>query len=286
VKMKRLSFSSFTQLIDSWDSDVQLHDDVIDGRFHSNSRIFIGYDSQAAPKFLGKVTTAAHGFTVATSDGRHRREDIFRGGLETQADRIDWPRRFHPVMGGESIDPSHVINVTGSMHLVFYGDGTYGIRSFGSRALEERRPLPGEPAYIFGEPHETLYVHGTVNGKVLVYSPGSIVIDGSLKYASDPRTSSSDDYLGLVADQYVEIAHHSVIGRGLLEIDAAIFAARRFVVTDLDVALRSTLLIFGSLTAGSVSATEPRYATKIVYDSRFEERRPPGFPVTTRYEVE
>jgi hypothetical protein len=286
VKMKRLSFSSFTQLIDSWDTDVQLHDDVIEGRFHSNSRIFIGYDSQAAPKFLGKVTTAAHGFTVATSDGRHRREDIFRGGLETQTDRIDWPHRFRPVLGGESIDPTHVINVNGSARIVFYEDGTYGIANLGSRAHEERRPLPGEPAYIFGAPHETLYVRGTVNGKVLVYCPDRIVIDGSLKYASDPRTSSSDDYLGLVADGFIEIAHHTVTGRGVLEIDAAIFAGRRFEVTDLDTPLRSTLLIYGSLTAGTVSATEPRYATKIVYDSRFEERRPPGFPVTTRYEVE
>ncbi len=37
---------------------------------------------------------------------------------------------------------------------------------------------------------------------------------------------------------------------------------------------------------GTISATEPRYATKIEYDSRFERQRPPGFPSTNRYEVE
>jgi hypothetical protein len=39
------------------------------------------------------------------------------------------------------------------------------------------------------------------------------------------------------------------------------------------------------LAAGTISATEPRYATKIDYDSRFERQRPPGFPSTNRYEV-
>jgi hypothetical protein len=40
------------------------------------------------------------------------------------------------------------------------------------------------------------------------------------------------------------------------------------------------------LSAGSISATEPRYATKIEFDPRFERLRPPGFPVTNRYETE
>jgi hypothetical protein len=35
-----------------------------------------------------------------------------------------------------------------------------------------------------------------------------------------------------------------------------------------------------------MSATEPRYATRYAFDQRFEQVRPPGFPVTNRYEVE
>jgi hypothetical protein len=49
---------------------------------------------------------------------------------------------------------------------------------------------------------------------------------------------------------------------------------------------RATLVIHGSLTAGSVSETEPRYATRIEFDPRFEQVRPPGFPETDRYELE
>ncbi len=46
------------------------------------------------------------------------------------------------------------------------------------------------------------------------------------------------------------------------------------------------LYLYGSLSAGSISATEPRYHTKIQFDHRLEDLRPPGFPVTDQYEVE
>jgi len=46
------------------------------------------------------------------------------------------------------------------------------------------------------------------------------------------------------------------------------------------------LRIYGSLSAGSMSASEPRYAMRLEYDSRFENRRPPGFPSTNRFEVD
>jgi hypothetical protein len=35
-----------------------------------------------------------------------------------------------------------------------------------------------------------------------------------------------------------------------------------------------------------VTATEPRYATRIAYDRRLETLRVPGFPQTDRYELE
>jgi hypothetical protein len=46
------------------------------------------------------------------------------------------------------------------------------------------------------------------------------------------------------------------------------------------------LLILGSLTAGTIEETEPRYATKLDYDKRFEYLRPANFPMTRRYEVD
>jgi hypothetical protein len=82
------------------------------------------------------------------------------------------------------------------------------------------------------------------------------------------------------------IATRRVTGPGDLKIDAAVYARDRFVVTDLMTNDRATLSIFGSLSAGSISASEPRYATRIKYDQRFERTRPPGYPMANSYEVE
>jgi len=84
-----------------------------------------------------------------------------------------------------------------------------------------------------------------------------------------------------------------VTGPGDLEIQAAIYAKRRFIVSD-DPApgeptacpCAATLSIHGSLTAGPLSPTEPRYATQYEFDNRLEQVRPPGSPVTDRYEVD
>jgi hypothetical protein len=131
------------------------------------------------------------------------------------------------------------------------------------------------------------FVQGVVRGKVLVYSPQRITIEGKLVYARDPRQDrDSTDYLGLVSRGVVDIAGPGVTGPGDLDIQAAIFAGRRFVVTNIDQPRTAKLRIYGSLAAGSVSASEPRYGMKVEYDPRLERLRPPGFPSTDRFAAE
>ena len=43
LSLKRLAFSHFTQLVNHWDPNIRLHDDVIDGRFHSNTEIGLAF---------------------------------------------------------------------------------------------------------------------------------------------------------------------------------------------------------------------------------------------------
>ncbi|MGH8176068.1 MAG: hypothetical protein ACREV5_07410 [Steroidobacter sp.] len=286
VSLKRLAFSQFTQMVDRWDPMVQLHDDEIVGRFHSNSRFSVTYDSRTAPKFLGKVTTAARGFDTE-SIGRGRESDIFRGGVETRADRIPLPEELQPFEWGPQDANARIHNLAHDTRIRFFADGSYTWRTDGSAATEYLNAPSEHPVYLIAARGATLYVKGVVAGKILVYSPQKIVVEGSLTYAHDPRNfPDSRDYLGLVCDRYIEVAPPRVTGPGDLEIDAAIFAGRRFVVRDIDHRRSATLRIYGSVSAGSLSASEPRYATKVEYDERFEHRRPPGFPSTDRYEVE
>jgi hypothetical protein len=287
LELKRLAFSHFAQLVDQWDAGVQFHDDEIGGRFHSNSRISVGYDRAVAPRFLRLVTTAvAQGFTLATVEGYRQKDEIFRGGLGTRAGYIALPRIVSPPVSDPDGAGSQRAPFEHDTRITFYRDGSYGWRKLGSDGPEQREAL-GTPAYIVAARHATLYVRGIVRGQVLVYSPSRIVIEGSLTYAHDPRLSAdADDYLGLLSGRDVEIAAPAVTGPGDLEIHAAVYARRRFVVTDEDAPRNGTLVIYGSLTAGSLSATEPRYATRYEFDRRFEHRRPPGFPMTDRYEIE
>jgi hypothetical protein len=121
---------------------------------------------------------------------------------------------------------------------------------------------------------------------VLVYTPERIVIENDLRYARSRDAPDADDYVGLVAEKTVEIAPPDVTGLGDLHVDASIYALRQFAVREFRSRPSGTLTIFGSLTAGSLTATEPRYATKIEFDPRLANARPPSFPLTDRYELE
>jgi hypothetical protein len=91
--------------------------------------------------------------------------------------------------------------------------------------------------------------------------------------------------LGLVSDGNVEIAEPEITGPGDLTVHASIYAKRAFVVRDYREHERATLFVYGSVTSGTLSATEPRYATNLDFDERLEKMRPPRFPLTDRYEV-
>jgi hypothetical protein len=288
LHLKRLAFSHFTQLVDKWDDNVQLHDDEVVGRFHSNTEILLGYDRTVAPRFNGKVTTAAGGYQIAAWSNKRPRNEIFRAGLETRVGRISLPQRFLKVVTRNSaLANAQYHTFDRDTRVTFYPDGTYGWRRLGSDAREERAALGKVPMLMIADSGTELHVSGTLNGNVLVYSPERVIIEGNLFYAHDPRREpEAADYLGLASDQAIEIARPDVTGPGDIEIDAAIYARRRFTITDEWTPGRATLFVFGSLTAGTISASEPRYATRVEFDPRFEHTRPPGFPMTNHYEVE
>jgi hypothetical protein len=286
VNLKRLAFSHFTQVIDHWDPMVQLHDDEIVGRLHINSQFNLLYDGRVAPRFLGKVTTAASSF-YGQSIGRSREASIFRGGIETRAGRIDLPKDVQPFAWAERDAKARVHEFVNDTDIKFFADGSYTWRDHQSQAVQYASGSSGRPVYFIGTLATTLYVKGIVSGAFLIYSPNRIVVEGSLTYAHDPRhVPDSRDYLGLVAGKYVDVAPPYVTGPGDLDIHAAIFAGRRFTVAELDHGRTATLRIYGSVAAGSMSASEPRYAMKVEYDTRFEQQRPPGFPSTSRFAAE
>ena len=130
-------------------------------------------------------------------------------------------------------------------------------------------------------------MRGTVSGIYTVYSPSDIEIEDDIVYLKDPRqTLVSRDYLALISGRDIRIAAGNVTGPGDLTVHAAVFARRRFFTEEVQHSRPATMFIYGSLTAGTILETEPRYATKLDYDKRFEYLRPASFPMTRRYEVD
>lgn len=287
LEVKRLAFSSFAEFVNRWDPDVQLHDDELDGRFHSNSRFNIAYDGRTQPVFREMVTTSAGGVDITRTRGGRRHDEIFQGGLETGVRKIQLPRHFAPFSGGQIGDGGNVHHLYEDTRITFRSDGSYSCQVIDSSGPKQTGTLSSGTTYFIAADGAAVHVRGTVNGKVLVYSPKRIVIEGDLVYSQDPDFApGADDMLGLVSDRNVEVAPPDVTGPGNLEVYAAIYAKRRFTVRKSRSGEHALLYLYGSLSAGSLSATEPRYSTKIRFDPRLEKMRPPGFPMTNRYEVD
>jgi hypothetical protein len=285
LSLKRLAFSHFTQLVNNWDPNIQLHDDVIDGRFHSNSEITLSATNGVKPRFFGKVTTAAQKVTFNSFHSRSNK-DVFQGGFETKTDRVTLPRDMPDIVnGGEGEITRRAFNE--NTRIIFNADGSYVWRPANGEGALQRSEPSEQPQYLIAGKGAKLYVRGIVRGIFTVYSPSDIEIEDDLVYLKDPRqTLISRDFLALIAGRDIKVAPTAVTGPGDLTVHAALFARRHFFTEEIDRGKPATMFIYGSLTAGSISATEPRYATKLDYDKRFEYLRPASFPMTRRYEVD
>jgi hypothetical protein len=286
LSLKRLAFSHFTQLVNNWDRNISLHDDVIDGRFHSNSEFAFTATKDASPRFFGKVTTAASQLTF-NGFNKRRDKDVFQGGYETKTDKVLLPKDMPDVVNGGTEKNRRVF--TTDTRIIFNADGSYVWRNANGEGELKREEASTDPHYLIGDKGAKLFVRGTVSGLFTVYTPNDIEIEDDLVYSKDPRqTLMSRDYLALIAGRDVCIGAPEVTGPGDLTVHGAIYARRRFYIelTDRGRSGDATLVIYGSVTAGTLSETEPRYATKIDYDKRFEYLRPANFPMTRRYEVD
>jgi hypothetical protein len=287
VHMKRLAFSNYAQFVNRWDPDVEIHNDKMDGRFHSNTEINLAYDRKVQPLFHGKVTTTSRRINVTNSRWSKKRDQIFVGGLQTGVRPIRLPKQFLPFPEEADIAEDQVHHFSEDTRITFCADGSYIWQPVDSESPPQVATISGDTIYLIAGRKVSMYVKGTVNGKVLVYSPERIVIEDDLVYEQNPEdVPDADDYIGLVSDKYVEIAQPDITGPGDLLINAAIYAKRRFAVRGYRIRENALLYLYGSLSVGSLSATEPRYYTRIRFDQRLNALRPPGFPMTDRYEVE
>ncbi len=286
MRFQRLSFSQFAQFVDYWDPMVSIHDDEFDGRFHTNSDFNLSGRDGVHPRFRGKVTTTGYRIRSATGFPFLNTDSVFLAGIETGVDIIHFPGAFDQWIDRLAQVDSLCRVFDEETWITFLRDGRFCYRTRSTPSLQYVR-LPREQSFaILGRKKGRLHVKGVVAGKVLVVSRDRIIIDDDLVYRRHPAVvPDSPDYLGLVSEHDVVIAHPRVTGPGDLHIQAAILAKGYFRVPNLYGHGHAVLYIYGSLSAGSLTATEPRYATRVRFDRRLEKKRPPRFPMTDRYEL-
>jgi len=282
MQLRKLAFSHYAQFINTWDPHVYLSRDVIDGRFHSNTAINI--DTAQRPRFAGPVTIAS----AQAQSRRFERSGMFEAGLQTMSQRIPLVRDADPAALAELEPDTQVYRFDQDTQILFHASGELSWWPTGQPDQAVRTPAGPGLVMLLADDRVALSVAGDVRGQVLVYSPRMIRITGNLVYAEDPAAEpESDNWLSLVSDHTIQVAEARETGPGDLHIHGALYAVNRFSVRGFRA--RNTdaeLIITGSLVAGSVSATEPRYATRIVYDPRLESHRAPGFPQTGQYVLE
>ena len=286
IRMRRMAFSNFAHFVDFWDPNVVVHNDEIEGRFHSNTNFSISRANGIKPTFTGKVTTAGYEVKNSGTFPIFNFDAIFAGGLETGVKEIIFPKNFSPISIDSTKEKYSIHQIEKDTWITFLENGTYNCRNKSGQQTINTRIPQDKPHFIVGDNKAKIRLKGVVRGKVLVYSKDRIIIEDDLTYAQNPEIFEfSEDYLGIVSHKNIEIAHPSVTGSGDLKIYGAIYAKDRFRIPNRNEDGKATLHIYGSLSAGSISATEPRYATKVIFDKRFENQRPPNFPLTNRYEI-
>jgi hypothetical protein len=269
IRLQERALSHYAKFVNRWDSDVTLGDDRVDGRFHANSEV--NFESFANPRsqFNGEVTIARRQALTR----RVRESSMFAAGVRTGTGRIALPQTAFPSFWLES--GAEVLTLNTDTRLDF--QGAAGVVWTDINNGEQGRELVPEAGLIIaGTGRARFEVSGVIAGRVLVYSPQRQMITGNLEYVD--ASEDSGDYLALISDGSIEVASATVTGPGDLRINAALFARDRFSVRRFSDRHQGVLYVYGSLVAGSVSATEPRYSTHIVYDPRFEHNRPPAFP--------
>jgi len=271
-------FSAYAHFIDRWDHDVFLSSDQVMGDFHVNSQIRLADAHNSQPRIHGRLTIGVNQFLTR----EFQNKDIFLQGVESGVGLIPMDREPLLALMKDIHQGTEIHYFNNPMRLTFQPDGSVRWQSLDDDSQTGLIPSSELPLVMINEGRNRFELSGEVNGHFLIYSPHQIVITGHLRYIDDATNdlTHNSPMLGLVSRRSVEIASRAMTGSGDLRIDAAIYAARRFSVRRFDDDHQGTLHIFGSLAAGSISATEPRFTTLIEKDPRLDQVRPPGFPLT------
>lgn len=285
---KKNSFTLFAWMTDFEGNVFWITADTVWGRVHSNGNLHIN----GSPVFMQKATTSK-GFDPPTV-GKGTNRAIFKNGYETGISEIAFPNDISEIVtasvsGGRKYTGD--IYVTLSPGTSANGDGKAYIRSGNTSSGTLIDSIDLSSGSFNGALLSTgkLNVEGTLDGKLTLASQTNVVIQNDVLYERNPRFTTSDDVLGLVAENNVIVAQNAA-NNSNCEIHGSIFCRTgSFSAENYNTRpISGELKVLGSIvqdTRGAVgtfsgSTLNSGFSKRYRYDDRLSDQafRPPFYP--------
>ncbi len=298
------SFSLFAWMTNLENGIFWITGDTVWGRVHSNDNLTVS----GSPAFLQKVTTSKGfipplGKSQVIGGQTYTNKAIFKNPPqpETGVARIDFPTDMSALAAaaasanGRTYTTDIWITLDGKSTAP--GDGTAYIRKTQAGPVTDSVNLadPNFNGVIMGK--GVVNVQGTLDGRLTIASystptatTNNVVIQGDIRYQHDPRAGTSNDMLGLVANNNVIVAD-DISGATNRTIDGSIFARNgSFTAQNYSTRpINGELRVYGSIVQNSRGAVgtfngaatlQSGFSKRYRYDDRLSDPnvRPPSYP--------
>ncbi len=284
-RTRNQSFSMFAWMTNFEGNVFWITEDTVWGRVHSNGALHVN----GRPVFMEKATTSK---SFDPRIGTPSNRAIFKQGYETGVAEIPFPNDLSELVGastagGRAYAPE--VWITLNPGTSADGDGMAYIRTSAIGPVVDSISLADASfnGAIMGAGR--MHVKGILDGRLTIGSMTNVVVEDDITYEQNPRLGSSNDLLGLVANQNVVVANNAANNSNCV-IQACIFARTgSFLAEDYNTrGLTGELQILGSIVQeerGAVglfsgSILNSGFSKRYRFDQRLSDPsyRPPYYP--------
>lgn len=263
--------------------------DTVGGPSHTQGKL----KTFGSPVFLGKATSLS-GITKSGSPATPQFIGGFESGVSiTMPNNTSYTTIFNAAVSG-GYD-----QVGGVLYLKFNADGTVSWKTSPSASYTTQSLSSFAPNGVIAIDKGTLYVEGTLDGRVTLASlrtsgssGGTTIITNDLVMKDNPRTNtSSNDMLGIVSYGDITIADNSAT---TFNVQATLYSyTGGLQVQNGTSRPAGTLYVYGGMiverlyaTSNGASGSARRgYNLSLRFDERFANDSPDYFPATGKYEI-
>jgi hypothetical protein len=193
--------------------------DTVWGRAHSNGNVHIS----GSPVFVDKITSSKH-FDPPTP-GKGTNQAIFKNGYETGIAPVAMPSDLSDLIaaglsGGRTY--VHNIDIVLSAGTAANNDGQAVVKDLATGIYDTvNLAAAGFNGVIVGT--GSISVKGVLDGALSIASLTSVKVTDDVVYERNPRYGTSDDLLGLIAEQDITVADN-VPNHTSCEVQGCMFA--------------------------------------------------------------